>query len=585
VDEADDNLGEVKHLQNQLKKAQARIDELTHRLEHYLTNIETHFLAHFFSGFRDISMGALFVNAEQKIIFANTAASNMLARPIEDLMGQVVASLFPNLHTFIEDLIVGKSNKGHIEVLIRDENLSAIWLAIWATDIHELIANEPCLLLMIENITELKQAEEQTRRISSEKSIRRRLAFLAEASSIISSSLDQSTIIDRLTRLSIPELGCFCMFELFGSAHIFEKVACASTSQALETQLSKSKFRQSPAWQQLLKSTLNTGYTCHIRNNGKFWEETWNKHKHDLGEPIPASSLLITPILIANDYFGCIVFGKTSPKEHSEGDFILAEELSRRAALAFDNARLYQQAKEANKLRDDFLAIVSHELRTPLIPILGWSQLLKNNLNNPPTLSKGLDVIERNARIQTQLIDDLLDVSRSIAGKLSLKKEPISFQEIVNNVVEGYKLSASHQNISIQYTPPGKLPLVMGDPLRLQQVVSNIMSNAIKFSHPGGQIQISLKLEGSNVNLKVVDNGVGIDPSFLAHLFERFRQEDSASTRKHDGLGLGLSIAQSLVETHNGTIEAHSEGVGKGATIIVRLPVILPNKTTSAKGS
>jgi len=581
VDEADNNLDEIQRLKEQLHKAQTRMDELTHRVEHYLKNIETHFLTHFFSGFRDIAIGTLFVNCEQKIIFANTAASNMLARPIEKLVGQLVTSLFPSLHTFIEDLIVGKSNKGHIEVLIRDENLSAIWLAIWASDIHELIADEPCLLLMIENITELKQAEEQTRRILSEKGIRRRLAFLAEASSIISSSLEQSTIIDRLTRLSIPELGDFCTFEFFSSAQVFEQVACASTSQALETQLSKSKFHQSSVWQQLLKSTLNTGHTRHIRKTGKLWEETWSKHPYEFGEHIPANSLLIVPILIANDYLGCIVFGKTTPEEHSEGDFILAEELSRRAALAFDNARLYQQAKEANKLRDDFLAIVSHELRTPLVPILGWSQLLKSNLDNPQTLSKGLDVIERNARIQTRLIDDLLDVSRSLAGKLSLNTEPVSFQEIVSNVVEGHKLSASHQNISIHYAPTEKLPLVMGDPLRLQQVVSNIMSNAIKFSHPGGEIHIGLKREGANLMLKIVDNGVGIEPHFLAHLFERFRQEESVSTRKHDGLGLGLSIAQSLVEAHNGTIEAQSEGVGKGTTLLVRLPAMLENQTTS----
>ena len=579
MDGIDNNLHEVQRLQEQLNKAQARIDELTQRLEHYLANIETHFLTHFFSGFRDISMGALFVDSEQKIIFANTAASKMLVRPIEQLVGQVIGSLFSGLHTLIAELIAGKSNKGHIEVSIKDENLSTIWLAIWASHIQE-FAHEPYLLLVIENITEFKQAEEQTRRILSEKSIRRRLAFLAEASNVISSSLDQSTIIDRLTRLSIPELGSFCMFELFSSEQVFEKVACASISQALEAQLAHSVFHKSFVWQQLLKSTLNTGYTCHIRNNGKLWEETWNKHQHHFDEPLPANSLLIAPILISNNYLGCIIFGKTAPEEHSEGDFILAEELSRRAALAFDNARLYQQAKEANKLKDNFLAIVSHELRSPLIPILGWSQLLKSNLDSPKTLSKGLDVIERNARIQTQLIDDLLDVSRSVAGKLFLETKPISFQEIVSNVVEGHRLSASAQDISIHYMPSGKLPLVMGDSLRLQQVVSNLISNAIKFSHHGGKIQISLKLEGTNLVLKVIDNGIGIDPHFLAHLFEHFRQEESAATRKHDGLGLGLSIAQSLVETHHGTIEAQSEGIGKGTTMVVRLPAILQKKTT-----
>ncbi|MCL2625995.1 MAG: ATP-binding protein [Cystobacterineae bacterium] len=572
-----DNLDKVRRLQEQLKKAQAQMEELTHRLERYQTNIETHF----FSGFRDIAIGALLINFEQKIVFANTAASTLLARPIEQLTGQVITSLFPSLHTFIQNLIAGKSNKGHTEVLMRDENLSAIWLAVWASNIHEFMADEPYLLLMIENITELKQAEERARRISSEKSIRRRLAFLAELSSAISSSLDQSTIIDRLTRLSIPELGGFCMFELFSHAQTFESVACTSISQALEAQLASSQFHQNPAWQKLLKTTLDAGHTCHIRSHGKLWEETWNKRQHDFGEPIPASSLLISPILIDNDYLGCIVFGKIGQEEHSEGDFALAEELSRRAVLAFDNARLYQQAKEANKLKDDFLAIVSHELRTPLVPILGWSQLLKSNLDNPPTLTKGLNVIERNARTLTQLIDDLLDVSRSVAGKLSLEFVPLSFQEIVSDVVEGHRLSASSQNIAIHYTPAGKLPQVMGDTLRLQQVVSNLMSNAIKFSHPGGEIHISLKLEGRNLALKVVDNGVGIEPGFLAHLFERFRQGESASTRKHDGLGLGLSIAQSLVETHHGTIEAQSEGLGKGTTLTVRLPAILQNQTTT----
>ncbi len=238
-----------------------------------------------------------------------------------------------------------------------------------------------------------------------------------------------------------------------------------------------------------------------------------------------------------------------------------------------------RESEDANRAKDAFLAAVSHELRTPLTSMLGWASLMNTyDVPDAPTVHKAMTAIERNARSQSQIIDDLLDVSRIVAGKMSLDMRPLEVAPIVEAALDTVHPAAQAKSITINTdlgtdTPPGTYK-VSGDAARIQQTVWNLVSNAVKFTPRGGNVWVGLAREESCVVITVRDDGQGIEPQFLPHVFERFRQADGSSTRRFGGLGLGLSIARHLVEMHGGTIEAQSAGEGQGSTLIVRLPVL-----------
>lgn len=236
------------------------------------------------------------------------------------------------------------------------------------------------------------------------------------------------------------------------------------------------------------------------------------------------------------------------------------------------------EAERASRLKDEFVATVSHELRTPLNAILGWTQLLVRSGRTPEHLDRGLEIIDRNTRLQAQLISDLLDVSRIVAGKLLLEVQRVDLPPIIEGALESVRNTAKARGIQLREAlEPVEQP-VRGDPGRLQQVVWNLMSNAIKFTPAGGQVDIRLsQIEGHAV-ISVSDTGQGIPPEFLPHVFDRFRQADATAARRHGGLGLGLSIAKHVVEVHGGRIWAESEGAGKGARFTVELPLLSPQE-------
>jgi signal transduction histidine kinase/DNA-binding response OmpR family regulator len=323
-----------------------------------------------------------------------------------------------------------------------------------------------------------------------------------------------------------------------------------------------------------------------------------------------ARSFLGTPIFSSTQVYGWLYLtDKIGADEFSEADERLAVTLSTQVAVAYENARLYteaqrhaselqqeiaerEQAEEerarmlvreqaaraeaeaANRTKDEFLATLSHELRTPLTAILGWSHLLQTNKFDEKSTARALETIERNARSQSQLIDDLLDVSRIITGKLRLEVRPVELTKIVEAVVESSRPSADVKKIQFEVTLDKAATQVMGDATRLQQVFWNLFSNAVKFTPEGGRVEVRLERADSQARFIVHDNGQGINPQFLSVIFDRFRQADGSTTRKHGGLGLGLAIAQHLVEMHGGTIKARSEGINKGATFIVMLPLV-----------
>jgi PAS domain S-box-containing protein len=252
----------------------------------------------------------------------------------------------------------------------------------------------------------------------------------------------------------------------------------------------------------------------------------------------------------------------------------VAEKANAEKARLLESERVARaEAERASRMKDEFLATLSHELRTPLNAILGWATVLRSKKHLDPELVQGLEAMDRNARVQAQIIDDLLDMSRIISGKVRLDVQQIDLPAVLLEAVDTMRTSASGKGVRLQTIIDSLNSSVTGDPNRLQQVFWNLLSNAIKFTPKGGRVQVLLERVNSHVEVSVVDTGEGIAPDFLPYIFDRFQQADASTTRRHGGLGLGLAIVKNLVELHGGNVRAKSGGLGKGATFIVNLPL------------
>lgn len=306
------------------------------------------------------------------------------------------------------------------------------------------------------------------------------------------------------------------------------------------------------------------------------------------------SYLAVSVISRSGDVMGGLFFGHSAAAVFSERDERIVEAMAAQAAVAMDNARLFEEAKrereraeaaakenerllkeaqEAGRLKDDFLAVVSHELRTPLNAILGWSSMLLSQSLDDASKTRAIETVNRNARAQAQIIEDILDVSRIITGKLRLDVQLIQPSKVVEAAIDTLHHAADAKNIRLQMLLDPQAGPISGDPDRLQQIIWNLVSNAVKFTPKGGRVQVRLERVNSHIEIAVSDTGQGIAPEFLTQVFDRFRQADSSAARNHGGLGLGLAIVKQLVEMHGGEIKAESPGANQGSTFTVRLPV------------
>ena len=253
------------------------------------------------------------------------------------------------------------------------------------------------------------------------------------------------------------------------------------------------------------------------------------------------------------------------------GGVITCRDITERQRILQQEQAAREEAERANRLKDEFLAVLSHELRSPLNPILGWARLLQTGKLDAARQSEALKTIERNARLQSQLIEDLLDISRIMQGKLSLTAAPVNLTLVISAAIETVRLAASAKNIEIALDLDNTIAPISGDATRLQQVVWNLLTNAVKFTSQGGQVTVELGQLNGLAQLRVIDTGKGINPNFLPYVFEYFRQEDGSTTRRFGGLGLGLAIVRQIVEMHGGTVKVESKGENQGATFIVQL--------------
>jgi PAS domain S-box-containing protein len=466
-----------------------------------------------------------------------------------DLMQERVAQAVENGTSFSFDYRVvpqaGVTRTLHADGrVVKDGQGTAVRLVGTAHDITERIEAEEERAKLIRAQAARAQAEQASRRA----------AFLAEAGAALISTLDVQATLATLARLAAPELAEGCVVFTQSSEGELRPAAVEHAAPAkLEALWERLRGTEPGPEAAAAREAIASGRAGTSPGGPPF--------------------LLAAPLRARDHTFGALVL-VTSRGGFGQAEQDLAGALAERAALAADNARLYREAQQANRMKDEFLATLSHELRTPLNAIVGWVKLLQSGGLDADTARRAVATIDRNARAQTQLIEDILDVSRIVAGKVNLNVAPVDLNAVADGALDSVRHAAEAKGIALHAPGPGEpIHNVRGDPDRLQQVVWNLLSNAIKFTPRGGNVWLRLAHLDGSAEIEVRDDGLGIKPEFLPHVFERFRQSDSSSTRPHGGLGLGLAIARHLVELHGGTVEVHSEGEGQGATFRVRLPV------------
>jgi PAS domain S-box-containing protein len=448
----------------------------------------------------------------------------------------------------------------------------------------------PRMLGIVSDITERKQAEQALREDA------RILEFLNKTGATLASKLELQEIVqavtDAATQISGAQFGAFFYNQTDADGDVLTLYTLSGAPrEAFE------KFGHP-------RATALFGPTFRgedpIRCDDVLQDPRYGKMAPHAGMPqghLPVRSYLAVPVISrTGDVMGGLFFGHPEPGVFTERSERIIVGIAAQAAVAIDNARLYEAAQKSaeeremllasermaraeaermSEMKDEFLATLSHELRTPLSAILGWSHILRRGTANEADLRKGLDTIERNARVQTQLIEDLLDMSRITSGKVRLDIQPVEPLAVIEAALETVRPAADAKGIRIEKLLDPSAGPISGDPSRLQQVIWNLVSNAIKFTPKEGKVQVLLERVNSHIEISVADTGIGIKPEFLPHVFERFRQADGSPTRRYGGLGLGLSIVKHLVELHGGTVHVRSAGTGRGATFAVHLPLMV----------
>jgi signal transduction histidine kinase/CheY-like chemotaxis protein len=408
-----------------------------------------------------------------------------------------------------------------------------------------------------------------------------RASFLARATTMLASSLEYETTLRAVADILVPEIADGCAFDVVADDQSIRRIALRHHDPAKEAVLAESTRRYRA--HELVEKTIvaRRAALLAVVEDSLLQQLARDAEHLALLRAAGIQSMIIAPIVINELAIGALtLLSSDSGRRFETSDLALAEELALRVGYAIENARLYRDVKvaretadAANRTKDEFLATLSHELRTPLNAVYGWARMLRAGQVRDEAANRALDAIIRNANAQVQLIDDLLDVSRVIAGKMRLEVQPVELNAVIEAALDAVRPAAAAKEIRLQSVLDSGAAPMMGDPARLQQVIWNLLMNAVKFTPKGGRVQVHLLRVNSHVEIVVSDTGQGISPDILPVIFDRFRQGDSSSTRAHAGLGLGLALVRHLVEMHGGTVAAESGGEGKGATFIVKLPV------------
>jgi PAS domain S-box-containing protein len=416
--------------------------------------------------------------------------------------------------------------------------------------------------------------------ITARKAAESRRAFLTKASGVLAATLDYETTLAQLAQLIVSDLGDWCTIDVVeddGELRRLHVEHRDSSKRRAAEMLSQRGIVAGAAAR--LRPVVERGDTIFVPAVAPDHFTRFNVEPaaRTAVAELGLASYMVVPLSAGNRIVGALsIMSGDAQRLYDDDDLALALELGQRAGYAIENARLYRQAQDANRAKDEFLATLSHELRTPMTATLGWATMLRMGEIAPQDFHLAVETIERSTRAQAKLIDEILDVSRIVTGKLQLNIAPVNLQSVIEAAVDAVRPSIAAKGISLHLDFARVDGVPTGDAERLQQVIWNLLSNSVKFTPSGGSITIRVdQPQRDGVRIAVADTGQGIQRRLLPLIFERFRQGDSSTTRQHGGLGLGLAIVKNIVELHGGSVSAASDGEGRGATFTIALPLTI----------
>ena len=523
----------------------------------------------------------------------NKGAERIFGYTPDEAIGQSVLMLIPPDHHNEEPAIIDRVKKGdkidHYETVRLTKEGRLIDISLTVSPIRGEDGTIIGASKVARDITAWRHAEKRLEEQAET------LETINRLGRTLSAELDQERLVqgitDAATELSGARFGAFFynVYDVQGGSYLLYSLSGVP----------REAFKNFP----MPRATEVFGPTFRgegtIRSDNIKKDPRYGKNSPYNGMPqghLPVTSYLAVPVVArTGEVIGGLFFGHPEPGIFSERHERIIEGLAAQAAVAMDNARLYERsqtavqereellhreqearkmAEVANRSKDEFLSLLSHELRTPLNAILGWSRMLESGPLEPEVFARGVETINRSAKLQARLIEDMLDISRIISGKLRLDAQPVDLTAVINSAVETLRPAADAKEIRVYVILDFGAGTILGDPVRLQQVVWNLLSNAIKFTQKQGSVRVSLERINSHIELSVSDTGPGIDEDFLPYVFDRFRQGDASSSKKFAGLGLGLAIVRQLVELHGGTVQASNRTEETGALFTVKLPVM-----------
>jgi PAS domain S-box-containing protein len=515
-------------------------------------------------------------NLDGIIQSCNAAGERLFGYTAEELIGKPVRILIPPERQSEEDDILARLRRGeridHFETVRITKDGRRIDISLTISPIRDASGKVIAASKVVRDITAMKHAEAERLRLLQENAAV--MQTLNEVGAIVASDLERSKVVqavtDAATELTTAEFGAFFYNAVDERGESYNLFTISGVSRE-----AFSKFpmpRNTDVFEPTFKGT---GV---VRSGDITKDPRYGRNPPYHGMPsghLPVRSYLAVPVKgRPGGVIGGLFFGHSQVERFTEHHERLAVGVASWAAVALENSRLYAGVQEASRLKDEFLASLSHELRTPLNAILGYARMLHSGIVPAEKQQKAIDTIERNATSLTQIVEDVLDISRIVSGKIRLNVQPVEFPEVVRSAIDGIAPAAEAKGVRVETVLDPQAAPISGDPERLQQVLWNLLSNAVKFTSRGGKVQVRLERVNSHVEVEVSDTGIGIAPEFLPHVFERFRQADAGIARERGGLGLGLSIARQLAEMHGGTIEAFSAGIGQGATFRLTVPLM-----------
>jgi PAS domain S-box-containing protein len=518
----------------------------------------------------------------------NGAASRMFGYSADEMIGRSIRTLIPADRQAEEDDVLAHIRRGdkveHFETIRRCKDGTLVPISLTVSPIRAADGSVIGASKIARDISDRKRADaERARLLALAQQQVATTRKLNQVGGTVASTLDRSQIVsavtDGATELTGAEFGAFFYNETdptSGESYLLYALSGAP----------KEAFDKFPH----PRATAIFGPTFRgervIRLDDVTKDPRYGQNAPFYGMPkghLPVRSYLAVPVRSrTGGVLGGLFFGHSAPARFTEQHEELAAGIAAWASLAMENARLYGESQEVSRVKDEFLATLSHELRTPLNAILGYARMIRSGLVSGDTHGRAVETIERNATSLTQIVEDVLDVSRIISGKIRLDVQPVDIPALIRHALDAVTPAADAKGIRLETELGAVSTPISGDPDRLQQVIWNLVSNAVKFTARGGSVRVQLARVDGHVEIAVIDTGIGIAPEFLPHVFERFRQADSGTTRERGGLGLGLAISRNIVEMHGGTIRAESEGKGHGTTVRVILPLMTSTGTAAA---